>query len=239
MIIATSCYRDDEWRLLKLLKWIAFLQGDETVAYPHILCILYERRCQHIEELKRLATKCFTKVFMAPYEDGNLSVSPLIENKVMRMLSLWMDEKFGCPWFFLDNDSVPLKVDWAEQIEREYYSHNEPFMGHIVEGMGHMTGACAMYPPRIARLSLSAMTSDADAQDRLLFNDKVSVHRANHLIHQVWNVDANGNPTLLQGEPPTFKSTDDVIRLIPATAVIFHRCKDASLIEVFWREVCV
>ena len=53
-------------------------------------------------------------------------------------------------------------------------------------------------------------------------------HRANSLIFHKWEPEPN--------KPWEFHSREDIEKTIPASSVLFHRCKNASLIETLRKE---
>ena len=56
------------------------------------------------------------------------------------------------PWLWMEQDATPLKQEWIDALEREYYIHNKPFMGVIEKASDnireYLVGS-AIYPPNM------------------------------------------------------------------------------------------
>jgi hypothetical protein len=55
-------------------------------------------------------------------------------------------------------------------------------------------------------------------------------HNAEPLIQHVWGI-VNGQTHPILGEAPVFRTQNEVKSWLNPKAVLFHRCKDASLID--------
>ena len=104
-------------------------------------------------------------------------------------------------------------------------------MGPVVPGMGHMNGT-AIYPPGFANLAPHAMAAGmGTAFDSEMTPDLVGrTHDCSRSWCHAWGL-VNGVLHPSTGPPPHFASTLAVDQWIPPDAVIFHRCKDGSLID--------
>jgi hypothetical protein len=143
------------------------------------------------------------------------------------------------PWLFLEADAVPIRKDWLEDINEEYHRISKPFMGHVVADMGHVNGSC-VYPADVTSYSVGAFRTEETAWDVVLGSDlhmqeggiKRYVHAAHTLFQHCWAVNpADGKAWNGSGEVATFKSFNDLLRLVDPTMAVFHRCKDGSLID--------
>lgn len=139
------------------------------------------------------------------------------------------------PWLWLEPDCVPLKSGWLDALANAYENSPKRFVGPIAkvkqDGVPPtVMFATAMYPHN-AHEELKKFCDGKAAFD-MAFSDHV-VPRAHHtpLIQHIWgNVD----------DPPKFKavkSPEDgknvgTLAAISKEAVLFHRCKDGSLIEL-------
>lgn len=127
--------------------------------------------------------------------------------------------KQDCPWLYLEADAVVLSPDYLRKIELEYARLGKPFMGDVVRindaGTEHLTGV-SVYPPDAAtRLQLNLQGEAWDYQCR---RQILPMAADTKLIQQIWR-------------RPPFMSQNDLV-CIDTEAVIFHQCKDASLINL-------
>jgi hypothetical protein len=136
------------------------------------------------------------------------------------------------PWFWFEADCVPLKPGWLPSLWLEYQNCGQPIMGSVVPGMGHINGT-AIYPPNFANLSPRAMAAGGGtAWDTDMTPDLVGrTHDCSRSFFHAWGQAADGSLHPCSGPPPHFGSTLAVDKWIPRDAVLFHRCKDGSLID--------
>jgi hypothetical protein len=134
------------------------------------------------------------------------------------------------PWFWWEPDATPLKPGWLKTIEFRHAEGGKPFMGHIVTGdpfgngqsLSWMTGV-GVYPFNMAGKSLRAMTTVDYPWDVIGAKDILpQCSRANDIIQHVWE---------RNGAPYHFVDKADTEAILQKGAVIFHRCKDGSLIN--------
>lgn len=135
-------------------------------------------------------------------------------------------------WFWWEMDAVPLRSRWLQTLCDEYERANKGWMGHIVEGMGHMNGV-GIYHPDTPAKAITAMITRKNPWDVAMRHDTIQhTHAANHLIAHCWNINGKGEITN-RVDPDchaaTFKSWDDVERWVDFNCVIFHRAKDGTL----------
>lgn len=134
------------------------------------------------------------------------------------------------PWLWMEFDAIPLKPEWIDVLDREYRNCGKLFFGPIVPGMGHMNGT-GIYPANAVdifpRMMANGDTSGFDVQMK---DEMIGMCAdASHVYQHAWGVEKNRlHP--FRGNSPTFRSVGD-LRWINRDAVIFHRCKDGSLID--------
>lgn len=137
------------------------------------------------------------------------------------------DSKCETPLLWWEADAVPLKPGWLTTLWEAYQEGGQPFMGHIVQKDGRiwMTGV-GIYPWDTLRYCPDAMRAEAAPFDVVMSQATIGLtHRANHLIEHVWSNHPDGQTA------PSFQTQADVARMVPPSAVLFHRCKDGSLID--------
>lgn len=142
----------------------------------------------------------------------------------------WVQRNAQRPFLWLEPDAIPLKAGWLACLETEYNRHAKPYMGTLgpVEGGGrHLTGV-AVYPAAPMRYNKRSAQANR-FYPRLPFDIVDARYTLAHaaltpLIQHVWS----DNPP--ENKPWTFPNADSLKRISP-DAVLFHRCKDGSLIR--------
>ena len=164
---------------------------------------------------------------------------PYAPNFIFKTTANYIQEHFKGVWFWWEPDAIPLKRDWLTTLTQEMAKGNKPFMGHIVEGMGHMNGV-GFYPAKLNLYYTYKNDQVTAAWDYEMTPQVIKqVHKANHLIQHIWNITAKGaHSNHSDGEPLVFKSMDDVNKWIKKDAVLFHRSKNGSLAKVLFENSC-
>jgi hypothetical protein len=141
-------------------------------------------------------------------------------------------------WLWLEPDALPLRSSWLYDIHEAYSLQGQPFLGHIYtnskpEFPRKLMSGIGVYPPETSKIlfEVQAVAWDMHHADFI-------VSKATHtsLIYHFW-----GQKDL----PPTFsefKSVNSpinemVLENIPKEAVLYHRCKDGSLLRLLRRKM--
>lgn len=137
-----------------------------------------------------------------------------------------LKSQYGVSWLWWEADATPTAKGWCDAIKSEYESGNKPFMGCVMERVNgfdpHMNGV-GIYPPEVAAYSIRAMLCRASPFDVVMWQDTQSrTHRANHIIQH--HCRENGDST-------HFPDQASVDAIVTPGVVLFHRCKDGSLID--------
>lgn len=144
------------------------------------------------------------------------------------------------PWLWLEPDCVPMREGWLKDLENTYNSvcKRKPYVGQVIlPGLPkmptEMLSGVAIYPPDAHKLMLGPLSQ---ARLRTAFDVSTALHVVPHALHTrlIWNF--HGERDL----PPSFVRTlgrghaKNVLPLsaIPPQTVLFHRCKDGSLINL-------
>lgn len=220
------CARD--WMLmLKNLDWQAELENPKD--FDCVLSVDREIPDDVIRELERAAWRAFSKVEVFIYPTAPVKSWPQAPNWAFQHTAIYM-QPAGRAWFWMEPDCVPLQPGWLDAWNEEYVQCHKLVMGVIVRGMGHCNGT-AVYPANFPRLSRAAMTCVDDAWDGVMKKDTILLtHDASHLLCHVWGIE-RGRAKWHGGEAAHFSSWHDVQKWVDMKAVLFHRCKDGSLID--------
>lgn len=142
-------------------------------------------------------------------------------------------KRLTVPWFWMEPDCVPLTKDWLDRIEVAYRecsvrkSQPKYFLGGEVRQPEHRMSGVGVYPCAVAQFTrgLPHLANNPAPWDQVLSQDFSSFVEYTPLIQNVWNKTV-GDPN----SAPTFPDVASLSHLDPS-AVLFHRCKDGSLIE--------
>ncbi len=204
----------------RVLEWTISL--DKTV--PHTCLLAYERGTEY-ERVTELANRYFKGVVAYQY-DKHIGPPkwPHPQNYAFQTVARWVyDFNGNNTWksfFWWEPDATPLKPGWLKSLEDEYTSAGKPFMGSVVDGFGYMAGV-GIYPWNVCDYTTRALLCRAEPWDMVMRDEtSPSTHRANHLIQHVRSE-----------EPFVFENSLQIKETLSPSAVLFHRCKDGSLID--------
>ena len=234
-LIAVLPYcRKDQALATKLLQWISDLGGCKD----HSCILLADTQVPEVERaaLKELARKSFRHAGTLPCTPPKAALHP--PNFMFLMAAQQMQLSYKLPWLWLEPDCVPLRAQWLDLIANEYALCCKKFMGNLTTGKQeglptvHLPGV-SVYPNNAYDLysKIESLKTENVAWDMEAAGAVVPRSAHTSLIHHFW-----GEPEL----PPTFvlqrkpDSPQNCLQLgfINKNAVLFHRCKDGSLIEL-------
>lgn len=124
----------------------------------------------------------------------------------------------GVPWLWWETDAWPLAKGWLSEIKGAYQKGGNPFMGAIVQPSGYMAGV-GVYPGDVTVFLRDALLIQDVPWDVVAKADMAGkVTDASALIQHERNGDK-------------FRAKEHLERIRPGV-VLYHRCKDTSLMEV-------
>lgn len=221
------CSKDAEL-LLKCLDWMVALDNQNQFE-----CLLsYDNSVGGVllQRLRHAAGRAFRVVHEFEYPRPPREYWPDACNFAFQSTANHIQAKHGRPWLWFEADCVPLVPNWLDTLWLEYQHCGQPIMGPVIEGVGHMNGT-AIYPANFPQISPRAMCAGGLAWDTQMTYDLVGkVHDCSRLWCHRWGM-VDGQLHLTTGPAPHFSSPQAVEQWIPKGAVLFHRCKDASLID--------
>lgn len=216
LVILPFCDKD-EWLAVRNLEWAYSLDGRTEFE-----CLVV---CQDTTEPRNVLEKAgqlFSKVgvfrYSFPFEHHGW---PISKNVAFQETCRWLwDHKQEGSFLWWEPDATPLKKGWLKTIAERHAGNM--FTGHVVSGMGHMD-CVGVYPNNYLRHSITGMLTRAAPWDHASKGEiSHMVTPANDLFQLVWDVD---------GQPPTFSDPQLFKELVSSDAVLFHRCKDGTLID--------
>lgn len=239
MLVTIPYCQKDSHLARRLINWIGKLSPKLG---PHCCLLAADSAVPHQlkVELQDLAKAIFynveTAIIPVSVEDAGW---PKAANAMFRIASLHVQECYRLPWLWMEPDCTPLVPSWLDELSLHYTRCPKLIMGTKIRADQpplppiHVAG-CAVYPPTIAT-ALKPFTEGPMAFD--IANAAYAVPRTHDtpLIHHHY-----GTMEL----PPTFKSAkvpgDPIntctLDFIHKGAVVFHRCKDGTLIDVLEKQ---
>jgi hypothetical protein len=222
-VVLPFCNKDEELAL-RQLEWSKKLDGTK-VPYR---CIVVHDSDTAASRIIDAASEVFESI--AEYEYGKWEGKPdwpFPQNFQFQSLAMHIQSTPGLhdAWFWWEPDATPLKPGWISTLEKAHIEGDKPFSGHQVgEPFNHMTGV-GIYPWDTPNRAPNAMLALKVPWDVASKNNVIGrqFHRINHLIQHIWE---------RNGRPFSFETKQEALDVLSDTAVIFHRCKDGSLIDV-------
>lgn len=129
------------------------------------------------------------------------------------------------PWLWIEMDAVPLVPEWLDWLAAEYAKAGKPFLHHLtMTQTGSHNSGLGVYPARVSKYTNRLWELANSPWDVFLSPDFMPHTHHTELIHEIFYEEG------WDGPPPTFPDAKSLARIKPE-AVLYHRCKDGSLIQ--------
>lgn len=232
MLVVLACHAGDVQASIRLMEWIAKLNGG-----PHsktLLIILDSQvACDDYLKMKDAAEKAFSDIAFQSF-DSPVTGWDKAPNAVFKHAAIVASE-FRKSWLWIEADVIPLRKGWLEAIEAQYLRLGKPYMGDIYVSDKHPPGTQPQFMSGIAVYPATAF-QEIDCDGPLAWDMK----NQQHMIANGAHTDLIRHRYGEKGLPPTFVErietnaaanafTPEMIR---PQAVLFHRNKDGTLIEL-------
>lgn len=227
----------DATQAWELLNWIGELGGCKR--HDCLLVASSKVDSDTNTEMLSMAASVFKRAELVT-TPGNLPDErwPIGPNWMFQTAMNWVQQNRQTAFWWNEPDCIPLCEGWLDFIEQEYYKAGKPFMGCIVKGVtiGNMEipdslNGCAVYPHDTAQRFSKVVFNGTEAWDILA--GPLTVRHAHHAkcYQYFW-----GEP----GLAPTFRERHEkgepknvfTLEQLRHDAVMFHRCKDSTLIPL-------
>lgn len=215
------CHRDSA-AAANLLRWMFELDGQQS-RHDLLLVAAHGLDPVLIAPVKEAGQAAFRNVYLVSTARSDERPWPYAPNTMFRCAASFIRQKFASPFWWHEPDCIPLCSRWLDALESEYHAARRPFMGSVVNiPTRHLTG-CAIYPRDPGGYNPRMMQADKIAWDCVA--PHVTLRHTHHtdLFHHQWS-----DPT--GAEVPTFPDRAS-LAIISPRAVVFHRCKDHTLID--------
>lgn len=238
MIVVIPFCQKEVAATIKNLQW--YIELDGRVDFHAILSHDTETSASAVAEIKGLADRYFKSTEVFWYPAPLKKTWPAAPNWAWQNVARYIAALKNDSWLWIEADAIPIRKGWLADIAADYAKCGKLFSGHVVDGMGHLSGV-AVYPPNVAEYSVNAMMTEESAWDVVLGSDlalrdggvSAHCHPSHALFQHCWCINpADGKAWNGSGELATFKNTRDVVRLVDLTMALFHRNKDGTLIDM-------
>lgn len=227
MIVVFSSSHKDYAGTVKLLEWCRELGRYDR---HHALIVAANTlEMAQVSKLDQLAKDCaFSKVISIRLRQEDNRGWPYAPNKMFQQAVEWIEQYGRAAFVWVESDAVPLKPGWVDTIEAEYLKQGRPFMGTIFEWVSatkylpHLNGN-AVYPQNLRQLNPYVMAATQLPWDCTRPDLTLPRTFRSQLFQHDWG-------DRVTNVPPTFPDKDSLKR-IRSDAVLFHRCKDGTLID--------
>lgn len=226
---------------IRLLEWIREL---DTQILGHSLLLIADDAvpAEVKAQVKAVAVEAFRTVSASTVKcpapvNNNYHVPAAV---MFDGAAFIVDSRYKWNWLWLEPDAVPLKSGWLDRLAEAYDESDKRFMGVLHKHGQKDLPETVMYGtavyPNCARSELKKFCDGTKPFD-MAFSDYV-VPRATHtnLIHHRFGSQTE-SPTFKDAKLPTDGPNVGTLNDIPKEAVLFHRCKDGSLIQLIRNRV--
>lgn len=226
-VVLPYCHKD-RLSAIRLLEWIRELDGDRALP----TCFLVSSqpvKDSEDKEVIRAAFQAFQDVWIIKQRVADERGWPQSPNTLFKCACDRM--KAGKEsWLWLEPDATPTKPGWLKMLDDEYQSCGKPFMGFRTElPWPHLNGV-AIYPPNVEQLAPFLVRPNGNAFDCTSPQEcahLLTLAHASALFQHTWSPVKERD---LSKDAPAW-TFDGTLEGLKPEAVIFHRCKDGSLID--------
>lgn len=223
LVILPFCARDKSLAV-RLAGWIAELGG--VKAHD---CLLAVHKDADSAEVIEPLTKAFGRIAEFAITDEMIVER---EQYVYAANMMWKrtlnhvaDMGEPMPWLWMEPDATPISADWLDRLAAEYKAKGRPFLHDLViTARGKSNSGCGIYPAAVRDYTDRLWQLSNVSWDVLLYNDFAEHTAYTPLIQDIGFMP--GTTDVL----PTFRDAGALDALRPG-AVLFHRCRDGSLID--------
>lgn len=236
MILTLPYCQKDSTLLVRLLHWMAELNSDYK---PHSCLLVADNAVPQNEKvsLQELAKPLFLHTETIRVNVPATSQKwPDAPNIMFAAAARQIAECYRKPWLWMEPDCVPLTRFWMDEISDAYDHCPKRFMGCFVTNTTqpdippvHLSG-CAVYDGH-AWQGLEAAIKGKTAWDINAAAYTVPRAMDSPLFQYFWGK-PELSPTFRETKGPTDPENTIPLGWLRKDAVLFHRCKDSTLIDL-------
>jgi hypothetical protein len=231
MLVVLPFHAGDCQKMVRLLNWCLRVAG--RTSYENHQCLAICPTNTDPKPVFEFVKEMFGDAHTLQYEEGRWRGWPRGPNRMFTQAASYVGDKIPCTqWYWMESDVVPVAKDWLEKLEMHCTSTTKPYHGFFGPGPnGPYMAGCGVYPKEIRLRASNAWFTEETPFD-IAIGPQISrfVTPLNGLLcHE-------GHTGGTTGALGTFKDDDDVAKRIPIDAILFHKCKDDSLIKLLERQ---
>ena len=223
LVVLHVCSKDED-AALRNLDWCKSMDGNARFS-----CVVSHDSEFDAAKVIKSAKTFFVDVQECKYDACRQSQWPLPQNHAFIRTAGYIyhnTRQRWQPWLWWEQDAVPLKPGWLNSLEAEYDSR-KPFLGAVSDLGGRHLSGVAIYPADLAGKYPQITMCGGVPFDTAGGSSVFSQSKITPLIQHVWSFDGSA----MDAPAPTFSGKADLDRIKPE-AVLFHRCKDSSLVSL-------
>lgn len=181
-----------------------------------------------VADILDAARSYFAAVVDFPYDKwGGDPTWPQGANWAFQTIARFIESRTNSyPWLFWEPDSIPLKHGWLTILDEAYAHGQRPFAGAITAqpSTGTYMAGVGIWPASVSRYCQTAMLTRTQPFDVVASRHDGILSKTHDITPLICHTPLSTNTH--------FNNLEDVTREIPDTAVLFHKCKDGSLLDV-------
>jgi len=232
MLTVIPFYSGDVAQARELLKWIKDLGG----CPEHSLLLVADAAIQWSIGLEMIALG--NKAFR---HTGLITTKESVAGWPQGSNMLWRTTAAHCKahrtsFLWLEPDAIPLKPGWLDQIQKAYDASKKQFLGRVYAALHEgvppksMSGI-AVYPENVIDLVESKINWN-NPWDMEISDIVVPLAESTKLIQHFWGPAQNQAPTFASVRTKDSPVNTFTLDNIDAQAVVFHRNKNGTLINL-------
>lgn len=235
MYVVLPFHFGDSQQALNLLRWVKDLGGAEK--YHCLLVADMAVGWQTGLDVMNAAKEAFASATIITNEKAVTSW-PEGANSLFFTAARFIQENVKSYWIWLEPDCVPMRSGWLREIEDHYMLAGQLFLGHIYKNTQpefprEVMSGIAVYPANTAQILFEVQAIAWDVHHAQTICD---LGANTNLIYAFWG-QKDLAPTFVE-----FKGHNDpvnamVLENIPKEAVLYHRNKDGTLINLLRRKL--
>ena len=221
MILCLAFCSKDEGTAIRLAKWIAELGGTSR----HDLFLGYSSDTTP-DAIADILRPHFRNIGGIRIDEQGFSY-PASANWMWTTCARTIGTTLNEPWLWMEPDAVPLVPEWMDRIEDEYKVSGKAFsLNKVITPTRSHNSGVGVYPGRVVNYTDRLWEVHNTPWDVFFAEDFTPHTHHTKLIHdkffEVWDDPKSGSPVF-----PNVES----LSIIEPNAVLFHRCKDSSLLD--------
>lgn len=221
MILCLAFCSKDEGTAIRLARWIAEL--GETSRHDLFLGYSSDITPDAVADILR---PHFRNIGGIRIDEQGFSY-PASANWMWTTCARTIGTTLNEPWLWMEPDAVPMVPEWMDRIEDEYKASGKAFLLNkvVTPTRSHNSGV-GVYPGRVVNYTDRLWQVHNTPWDVFFAEDFTPHTHHTKLIHdkffEVWDDPKSGSPV--------FPAQESLLKIEPE-AVLFHRCKDSTLMD--------